>query len=87
MKDPYSIVKYPIITEKALRMMERENKMTFIVDKNASKPEIKNAVESLFKVKIANINTLISPLGKKKAYIKLSQETPAMDVATQLGLI
>ena len=67
--------------------MESENKLTFIVDRRAEKPEIKKALEELFKIKIIKINTLILPSGKKKTYVKLSKETPAIDVATQLGLI
>ena len=86
MKDPYSIVKYPLSTEKSIRLIETDNKLTFIVDKKAKKPEIKEAVEELFKVKVLKVNTLINN-GKKKAYVKLSKDTPAIDVATQLGLM
>ncbi len=87
MKDPYGVVKHPVSTEKALRLMESENKLTFIVDLRATKPEIKQAMESLFKVKVAKVRTLITLKGKKKAYITLAKETPAIDVATQLGLM
>lgn len=87
MTDPYTIVKNPITTEKAVRLMESQNKLTFITHPAASKKEIKEAVEKIFKVKIKSVNTLITPKGTKKAYITLSPETPALDVATQLGLI
>ena len=86
MKDPYSIIKYPLSTEKAIRLMETENKLTFIVNKKAKKPEIKKAAQELFKIKVLKVNTLVSK-GKKKAYLKLSQETPAIDVVTKLGLM
>jgi len=85
--DPYKIIKHPVSTEKAVRLMESENKLTFIVDRKSKKLEIKNALQELFKIKIVKINTLILPSGKKKAYVKLSPETPAIDIATQLGLI
>jgi len=87
MNDLYKIIKHPISTEKAVRLMESENKLTFIVNRKSKKQELKKALEELFKIKIIKINTLILPSGKKKAYIKLSSETPAIDVATQLGLI
>ncbi|MBS3135181.1 50S ribosomal protein L23 [Candidatus Woesearchaeota archaeon] len=87
MKEIYNIIKHPISTEKAVRLMESENKLTFIVDIKVKKQEIKKALEELFKIKIVKINTLILPSGKKKAYVRLSHETPAIDVATQLGLI
>ena len=86
MKDSYDIIKNPLMTEKAVRLLESENKLIFIVDKKAKKPEIKKAVEEIFKVKVLKVNTLIIQ-GKKKAYLKLSPDTPAMDVATQLGLM
>ncbi len=87
MKDPYRVIKNPITTEKAVRLMESENKLIFIVNNDSSKKDIKDAVEKVFKVKIIKVNTLITPKGLKKAYITLSPETPALDVATQLGLI
>lgn len=86
MKDSFDIIKNPLMTEKAVRLMESENKLIFVTDKKAKKPEIKIAVEEIFKVKVIKVNTLITK-GKKKAYVKLAKDTPAMDVATQLGLM
>ncbi len=85
--DPHKIIKYPLTTEKAVRLMEAENKLIFIVSLKSNKKQIKDAMEALFKVKVLKINTLVSPEGLKKAYIRLSAETPAIDVATQLGLM
>lgn len=87
MKDALDIIKYPLATEKAIRIMDIENKLMFIVEKKATKPEIKQAVEKAFKVKVKKVNTTVLPTGKKKAYVSLSEETPARDVATQLGLL
>jgi len=87
MKDIHSILKYPLTTEKTVKLMQEENKLVFIVDRRAKKPEIKMAVEEVFKVKVQKVNTTILPSGKKKAYLKLSLDTPAMDIATQLGLM
>ncbi len=81
------ILKYPLVTEKAVRLVESENKILFVVDLKAKKPEIKKAVEEMFKVKVDSVNTLITPKGKKRAYVKLSPENPAMDIITQLGLM
>jgi large subunit ribosomal protein L23 len=85
--NPYKVIKYPLATEKAVRLMEAENKLMFIVERKADKEDIKKAVEEIFKVKVIRVNTLILPNGKKKAYIKLDPSTPALDVATQLGLM
>jgi large subunit ribosomal protein L23 len=55
-----NIVKRPILlTEKATRLQESENKVVFEVDRRANKIEIKSAVESLFGVKVAAVNTTI----------------------------
>ena len=67
--------------------MESENKLIFVVDKKANKKEIKDAIEKVFDVKVINVRTFIAPDGKKRAYIKFSDETPAIDIATNLGLM
>ncbi len=81
------IVKYPLSTEKTIRLMESDNALIFIVDKTASKTQIKEAIESLYKVKVVSVNTTIDSKSRKKAYVKFSSETPAMDLATQLGIM
>ena len=81
------ILKYPLSTEKSIRLMESENKLIFVVDMKAKKQEIKQAIEKTFKVKVKKVTTLITPKGQKRAYVRLSPETPALDVATDLGLM
>ena len=85
--EPYKAVKHPLSTEKSIRLMESENKLIFVVDMKAKKAEIKEAVEKIFKAKVVKINTFITPKGEKRAYVKFSDETPAIDIATQLGLM
>jgi large subunit ribosomal protein L23 len=85
--DSNTIIKYPLSTEKAIRLMESENKLVFTVDRGAQKPDIKKAVETLFKVKVMSVNTVITTKGEKHAYVRLADETPAIDVATKLGMM
>ena len=80
------ILLYPLSTEKSVKLMESDNKITFIVDFKSTKKEIKEAMEKNFKVKVEKVNTLIQK-GKKKAYIKLPIDTPAIDIATKLGIM
>ena len=82
-----NVIKHLLSTEKAVRMMEAENKLTFIVENTATKPAIKKAIETNFKVKVVAVNVLVTPEGTKKAFIKLAPENPAMEIATQLGAI
>jgi large subunit ribosomal protein L23 len=82
-----TLIRYPLATEKAIRMIEAENTMTFEVERKAKKGDIKKQVQELYKVKVEKVNTMITTRGTKRAYVKLAMETPALDVATQLGLI
>jgi large subunit ribosomal protein L23 len=76
----------PIVTEKAVMMIERENVLTFAVERRKEKGEIKKEVEEMFGVKVDRIRTFIKN-GKKYAYVKLNEKSPAIDVATKLGLM
>ena len=84
--ESYKVIKYPLSTEKSVRLMESENKLIFVVSRDAKKQDVKKAIEEMFKVKVIKVNLLING-NEKKAYVKLSDETPAIDIATQLGLM
>ncbi len=83
----HEVIKHPLATEKVIRLMEAENKLVFVVDKRATKSDVKKAVESLFKAKVVAVNTLNSISGEKRAYVTFAKETPAIDVATTLGIM
>jgi large subunit ribosomal protein L23 len=85
--DPYKILKYPHLTEKSINLIEKENKIVFIVDPKATKHQIKKAFEEIFGVKVEKVNTQITLKGEKKAYIKLKKEYKASDVAAKLGMM
>lgn len=68
MKDPYQIIKYPLITEKSTILREDKNKYTFRVDKRANKIEIKGAIEAIFPdIEVLMVNT-INVRGKPKRF-------------------
>ena len=81
-----TVLLHPISTEKAIRMMESDNLLTFAVAKKASKEDVKKHFQEMFKVKVVQVNTQIF-MGQKKAFIKISKATPAIDIATKLGLM
>lgn len=81
------IVKNPLSTEKSIRLMESQNMLIFEVEKKATKDAIQKYIEDFFKVKVLKVNTRIGSDAKKRAYVKFSNETPAIDIATKLGLI
>jgi large subunit ribosomal protein L23 len=74
-------------TQKAVSLIEKENKLTFIVRIEATKEDVKRAVEKLYGVKVEKVNTLITPRGEKKAYVKLKPEYKASELAVKLGVI
>ncbi len=85
--DPLSIIKHPSGTEKAIRIMDKENKLVFIVARSATKQDIKDALEKGYGVKVLKVNTFVTTRGDKKAYVKLADENPAIDLATKLGMM
>ncbi len=84
--DSYKVIVRPLVTEKAVSMIERENKLTFIVDKRATRADIKRAVEEMFEVKVEKVNVLLTMRGEKKAYVKLKPEYDASEIAARIGL-
>lgn len=78
---------YPVTNEKAIGLIELQNTLTFVVEISATKPLIKKDVEDLFEVKVASVNTLITPTGIKKAYVKLKEGFKADDVAAKLKIV
>jgi large subunit ribosomal protein L23 len=80
-------VKTPLSTEKSIRLMEAENTLIFAVDKKSTKDDIKNEIQEFFKVKVKAVRTRIGPDAKKRAYVQFSAETPAIDIATKMGLM
>ena len=85
--DVWSILKYPHMTEKSIGLVEKENKIVFIVDKKANVKNIKEAFEKAFEVKVEKVNTEVTMDGEKKAYIKLKPQNKAIDVAVKLGVV
>lgn len=63
----FDVIRYPVNTEESNRVLSANNAYTFIVDIKASKPEIKDAIESIFNVKVVSVNTMIRK-GKRKVF-------------------
>ena len=83
---PYSVIIHPFVTEKTMAMMERENKLEFLVARTASKPAIRKAVEQLFDAKVTDVNTKIGRDGQKHAIVTFHADTKAEDVGTRIGI-
>jgi len=81
------IILYPLMGEKATMLRERENVLTFIVVKQASKKEIKAAVEDLLSVSVKSVKVMHTTDGKKKAHVRLEDKHSAEEIASQMGVI
>lgn len=85
--DPYEVIFCPLMTESASLMVEKDNKLIFIVNLKAGKSDVKRAVEQLYEVKVDKVTMLITPQGEKKAFVKLNPKYKASDVAIKLGIL
>ncbi len=80
------IIFKPYVTEKTFAMVENESKICFIVDNSATKPEILEAVNELYKQKGVRVNTARTVYGKK-AFVQMESTEKARDLATKIGMI
>ncbi len=86
MENYYKIIEKPLVTEKTFELIEKENKLVFLVKITANKNQIKKAIEKIHGVKVIKINTSITNVGQKKAFVKLHPDYSAQDLAINLGI-
>ena len=85
--DGLNVIDHPLSSESAIKTIEDNNTLVFIVVKKANKKQIKQAISSLYRIKIKKVNTLITPKGQKKAYVKLTSDLDALDIANKIGIM
>lgn len=83
----HEVIIYPLITEKAVNLIEAENKLCFVVAKKATKATVKQAIEREYSIKVDSIKVLNDRKGRKKAIIKVNKKFKADEIATKLGII
>ena len=81
-----SLIEHPLVTEQAMNEMDFKNKLLFIVDVDAAKPDIREEIESRYDVTITSVNTQVTPKGKKKATVTLSDDDDATEIASRIGV-
>lgn len=80
------VLLYPLISEKAVGIIETENKIVFIVNRKARKLDVSEAVEMFYEVGVEKVNMMITPKGLKKAFVKLTSDYKASELAIKLGI-
>jgi large subunit ribosomal protein L23 len=81
-----SVIEHPLVTEKAMNEMDFENKLQFLVDLDAHKPDIRQEIEVRYDVEVTNVNTQVTPKGTKKATVTLSEDDDAQEIASRIGV-
>ena len=76
----------PIVTEKAVMLIETNNTLTFETNKNMKKEDIRKEIEEMLEVKVDKMRTLLKK-NRKYAYVRLDKNNPAIDTATKLGIV
>ena len=85
--NPHDIVLYPLLTEKSMDRVDKNNELVFIVTNRANKNQVHEAVEKIYAVKVDRVNTAIDRKGRKRAFVKLKKEFHAIDIMTKMGVI
>ncbi|MCT8336456.1 50S ribosomal protein L23 [Methanoculleus sp. Afa-1] len=80
-------LKHPFVTEKATMMLEGESKLQFIVARDATKQEIKRELESAFEQEVANVRTMMTMKGEKKAIVTFADVKAAEEILSRLGIM
>lgn len=82
----HSIILRPYITEKTFNLIEKENKLTFIVADSASKKDVNEAIKTMYEGNVKEVNIFRTVRGKK-AIVKFTKDDEARELATKLGLV
>jgi large subunit ribosomal protein L23 len=82
----HSIILRPYITEKTFNLIEKENKLTFIVADSASKKDVNEAIKTMYEGNVKEVNIFRTIQGKK-AIVKFTKDDEARQLATKLGLV
>ncbi|GAB3695633.1 50S ribosomal protein L23 [Halorubrum pallidum] len=81
-----SIIEHPLVTEQAMNQMDFKNKLVFVVDVDATKPEVRDEVSERYDVRVVDVNTQVTSKGTKKATVTLSEDDDATEIASRIGV-
>jgi len=81
------VLKYPFVTEKAMMMLESQNKLQFLVEREATKHQIAKEIEKSFGQEVKSVRTVMTTKGQKKAVISFKNDKAAEEVLSRLGIM
>ena len=85
--DKFAVIKHPVSSESAIKNIEDNNTLVFVVHKRANKKLIKKSCNELYKINVKKVNTLITPKGEKKAYVIVNKDQEALETANKIGIM
>ena len=80
-------LKYPFVTEKAMVLLENQSKLQFLVDREATKKDVKREIEKAFGQKVKSVRTLMNTHGQKKAIVSFENNKAAEEILSRLGIM
>jgi large subunit ribosomal protein L23 len=81
------VLKHPFVTEKAMMMLENQNKIQFLVRNSATKAQIKREIEASFEQQVTSVNTIMTMKGEKKAIVSFANDKAAEEILSRLGIM
>lgn len=85
--DAFKSLSFVLMTEKAIQLIETQNKLAFVVRRSATKSDIKKAIEHVFQTPVSKVNTVVDQDGRKKAFVRFAKQGEAGEIAIRLGII
>ncbi len=85
--DAFKSLSFVLMTEKAIQLIETQNKLAFVVRRSSTKSDIKKSIEHVFQTPVSKVNTVVDQKGRKKAFVKFEKPGEAGEIAIRLGII
>lgn len=82
-----TILKYPLVTEKAMMMAEKENTLQFLVTREATRNQIRRELETAYDQEVKSVRTMMTTKGEKKAIVRFEKEKAAEEILSRLGIM
>ncbi len=81
------VLKHPYVTEKAMMTLEQKNNLQFLVDKSATKGQIRREIEKVFGQEVTSVRTIMTMKGEKKAIVSFANEKASEEILSRLGIM
>ncbi|MDD1671888.1 MAG: 50S ribosomal protein L23 [Methanomicrobiales archaeon] len=82
-----TILKYPLVTEKAMMMADKENTLQFLVARGATRDQIRRELETAYEQEVKSVRTMMTTKGEKKAIVRFAKEKAAEEILSRLGIM